>query len=142
MSALPNSLRSPLLLTAVALPALAIMVFGAQAQTPSSAVAGDAEAGEELFESVCSECHGAAATAPTLRGVIGRPIASVASFSSAYSAGLKAKSGQSWTLENLNAFLKSPSDFAPGTEMKKQVPDAKNRADLLAYIATLPPPRN
>jgi len=122
----------------------AISALHASAQTPSqtqATVIGDPEAGADLFETVCSECHGAAATAPTLRGVIGRPIASVASFYG-YSEALKQKSSLRWTVENLDTFLKSPADFAPGVLMYRTFPDAKNRADIIAFLATLPPPRN
>lgn len=125
-----------------------IVEFAASAAPPakadataeaSIAPAGNADAGEDIFESVCAECHGPAATAPTLRGVIGREVASVASFDG-YSDALKAKKPMKWTVDNLNAFIKSPKDFVPGTQMYKTVPDAKDRADLIAYIATLPPP--
>jgi cytochrome c len=120
-----------------------IFVWQASAQSPTApaAIAGDANAGAELFDSVCEECHGAAATAPTLRGIIGRPVASVASFDG-YSEALKSKKSLAWTPANLDAFLKSPKDFIPGTLMYKTVPDANDRADIIAYLASLPPPRN
>jgi cytochrome c len=150
MIPLKKSLNAGLLLAAIPISLGVIIALTAGAQVPpnpegktgtTAVIAGDADAGAELFESVCAECHGPAATAPTLRGVIGRRIASVESFYG-YSEALKAKNSQTWTEANLNAFLKSPTDFAPGTLMYKTVPDAKNRADLLAFIATLPPPRN
>jgi cytochrome c len=120
---------------------LAAFALSAIAQTPTNPeIVGDAERGEQEFEATCAECHGAAATAPTLRGVIGRPIASVASFSS-YSDALKAKSSMKWTKENLNIYLTSPRDFAPGNLMFREFPDAQMRADVIAYLETLPPPR-
>jgi len=120
---------------------LATFALSATAQTPANpAIVGDAERGEQEFEATCAECHGAAATAPTLRGVIGRPIASVASFSG-YSDALKAKSSMKWTKENLNTYLTSPRDFAPGNLMFREFPDAQMRADVIAYLETLPPPR-
>jgi cytochrome c len=135
------------LLAAISIPASAILAWNACAQSPSSAasttgaaISGDANAGAELFDSVCEECHGAAATAPTLRGIIGRPAASIESFDG-YSEALKAKKSLSWTPANLNLFLKSPKDFVPGTLMYKTVPDEKDRADIIAYLASLPPPR-
>jgi cytochrome c len=75
-----------------------------------------------------------------LRGVIGRPIASVAEFSG-YSDGLKSKGAETWSAANLDAFLTAPAAFAPGTLMVKSLPDAQQRADVIAFIATLPPPR-
>ena len=135
------------LLAAIIIAASATLAWNARAQSPSSAasttetsIAGDANAGAELFDSVCEECHGAAATAPTLRGIIGRPAASVASFDG-YSEALKAKKSLTWSPANLNLFLKSPKDFVPGTLMYKTVADEKDRADIIAYLASLPPPR-
>lgn len=105
----------------------------------STALAGDAEAGAELYSAECRGCH-AVSIAPTLRGVIGRPIASVAAFTG-YSEGLKAKNGETWSEANLDTFLTAPSAFAPGTLMVKAIADPQQRADVIAYIATLPPPR-
>jgi cytochrome c len=137
------------LLTVTALVAILSFASGVDAQSPpkagsatgeSAVPSGDVDAGADIFESVCNECHGPAATAPTLRGVIGREVASVESFYG-YSEALKAKKPMKWTVANLDAFIKSPTDFVPGTQMYKTIPDAKNRADLIAFIATLPPPR-
>jgi len=139
-----------LLFATLRMAALAICTLAASAQTTPNA--GDAaaeraaatgdtdpEAGGELYNSVCKGCHGVS-IAPTLRGVIGRRIASVASFSG-YSEALKARQEQTWTEANLDAFLLAPAKFAPGTLMTQEVPDAKTRAALIAYLATLPPPR-
>jgi cytochrome c2 len=125
---------------------LAVVALGTSAESPkpdkdaNTTVSGDAAVGEEQFEAVCSECHGPAATAPTLRGIIGRPIASVESFYG-YSEALKAKKSQTWTAATLDIYLKSPAAFAPGNFMYREFPDAKMRADVIAYLATLPPPR-
>lgn len=102
-------------------------------------IVADAEAGAEIYNTVCKGCHGVS-IAPTLRGVMGRPIASVASFAG-YSDALKAKSSMSWTEANLDAFLTAPATFAPGTLMTQTIPEAQQRADLIAYLAMLPPPR-
>ncbi len=129
---------------------LAGFVLGASAQTPpkpeaekktnAASLVGDAERGEAQFEATCAECHGPAATAPTLRGIINRPIASIASFYG-YSEALKAKKSLTWTQDNLNAYLKSPPTFAPGNLMYREYPDAQMRADVIAFLASLPPPR-
>jgi cytochrome c len=108
---------------------------GAPAAGASSLV-GDADAGAEIYRSVCRECHGGS-LAPPLRGVVGRQIASVADFD--YSDGLLAKKSMTWTQANLDAFLTSPQEFAPGTEMKKSIADAQSRADMIVYLASLPP---
>lgn len=116
----------------------ALLAAPVQAQE-ATAPAGDAEAGGEIYSTECRGCH-AVSIAPTLRGVINRPIASVAAFSG-YSAGLKAKSALTWTEANIDTFLSAPDAFAPGTLMTKAISDPQARANVIAYIATLPPPR-
>src|SRR5688572_61504 len=106
---------------------------------PARAQEGDAEAGAQLYASVCKGCHGVS-IAPTLRGVVGRQIAGVQSFP-AYSDALKAKGDQTWTPELLDRFLQAPAEFAPGALMTQVVADPQMRADLIAYLAELPPPR-
>jgi cytochrome c len=117
----------------------AFAVLLATAAAFASEIVPDAEAGAETYNTVCKGCHGVS-IAPTLRGVVGRPIASVASFAG-YSDGLKAKSSMSWTAANLDAFLTAPDSFAPGTLMTQTIADAQARADLIAYLEMLPPPR-
>lgn len=98
--------------------------------------AASAETGKAIFEDTCSECHtlGAASTeAPTLRGVVGRKIASLPDFQ--YSDGLKAKKG-AWTEANLSAFLAKPQTFAPGTTMFTAVPSDADREALIDYLKT------
>lgn len=114
---------------------------GAQPQEITlNGLSGDPDAGGDLYATECRGCH-AVSIAPTLRGVLDRPIASVAAFGG-YSEALKAKSAESWSEANLDAFLTAPQAFAPNTLMVKAVPDAQQRADIIAYIASLPPPRN
>jgi cytochrome c len=110
-------------------------VLCTRAQTP--APAGDPEAGAEVYRNVCKECHGGS-VAPPLRGVVGRHIASGPDFD--YSDALLAKKDLIWSKENLDTFLSSPQDFAPGTDMKKKDLTAQNRADVIAYLASLPAP--
>jgi cytochrome c len=99
---------------------------------------GDPTAGAEVYRSVCKECHGGS-LAPPLRGVIGRQVASAPDFD--YTDALLAKKSLTWTPQNLDTFLISPEDFAPGTEMKKKDLTAQARADVIAYLATLEPPK-
>jgi cytochrome c len=95
---------------------------------------------------VCKACHNFAAGAgakigPDLHGVVGRKIASVPDFS--YSSGLKSKEGD-WTYKNLDKFLTSPRDFAPGTKMTfAGIKKAEQRAAVIAYLRSItdnPPP--
>ena len=74
--------------------------------------------------------------------MVGRKIASVEGFN--YSPALKAKSGETWTYEHLDAMIHKPADFAPGTMMAfPGLPDAQQRADVLLFLRTKtdnPPP--
>ena len=119
---------------------LAVLAWalGSSAAPGQAPAAGDPEAGKAIYNADCRPCH-SVSIAPTLRGVGGRPIASVAAFGG-YTAGLKAKSAETWTPERLDAFLKAPAAFAPGTMMIKATPDDKARADVIAYLMTLKPP--
>jgi cytochrome c len=110
------------------------------AANAADSIVGDADRGAEQFETTCAECHGAAATAPTLRGIINRPVASIASYYG-YSEALKSKQPMTWTKQNLDSYLKSPPAFAPGNLMDRKYPDAQMRADIIAFLETLPPPR-
>jgi cytochrome c len=94
----------------------------------------------------CAACHtadkgGANKVGPNLHGVVGAPKARVQGFN--YSAALKAKGGD-WSFEELNAFITNPKAHIPGTIMAfAGIPQAGERADLLAYLRTLhdsPPP--
>ena len=57
-----------------------------------------------------------------------------------YSDALKA-SGIVWTPEALDRFLVRPSRAVPGTAMREVVPDAGERRDLIAYLASMPAER-
>jgi cytochrome c len=127
--------RRPLQAAALRLVALS----WAQRAVAQTAPEGDAEAGAELYAVQCKGCH-TVSIAPSLRGVADRPIASVADFGG-YSDALKGKTGAAWTVENLDAFLKAPAVFAPGTRMVAAVADPQARADIIAYIRSLPAKR-
>lgn len=100
---------------------------------------GDAARGQDVFVR-CQACHKLDDTngiGPHLDGVVGRAKASVPGF--AYSGALRAMADQSWTPENLDAFLINPRGYAPGTKMAfAGLPDAQDRADLIAYLQTQP----
>ena len=90
--------------------------------------------GAQLFNMQCKMCHGGSVMGPTLSGVAGGPIAAKAGF--AYSPALKAKGG-TWTDANLDAYLKAPTAFAPGTRMLIAVPSEEGRAAIVGYLKTL-----
>ena len=89
--------------------------------------------GAQLFNLQCKMCHVNSPMGPSLAGVAGGKIAE-GSFN--FSAGLKAKEG-TWTDANLDAFLKAPATFAPGTKMLISVPNEENRTAIIAYLKTL-----
>jgi cytochrome c len=105
----------------------------------SSHASGDPALGKDVFAEQCAECHsikeGKHKKGPSLFAALGRPAASLPGF--AYSAAMKA-SGKTWTPEALDAYVANPKLAMPGGTMKFDgLPDAKARADLLAYLATL-----
>jgi cytochrome c len=82
---------------------------------------------------------------PNLFGRMGAPIAGVAGYS--YSPALQGKSGETWTWDNMSAWIQSPRRFADGTKMSfAGMSDPQDRADLLAYMNSkggslqIPPP--
>jgi cytochrome c2 len=108
---------------------------GVLGQTPGQAApAGDAGAGEALFLDRCTFCHvpEGGGQGPTLKGVYGRKAAAVPGF--LYSAALQ-KSGVTWTAPQLDRYLTNPNAAIPGSAMPITVPDPKQRADLIAYLA-------
>ncbi len=119
----------------------------------------DADAGEAAEESVmvllasadpadgekvtkkCTACHsfdegGANKVGPNLWNIVGRAVAGAEGYG--YSEALTSKSDETWSYENLDAFLAKPKDWAPGTKMAyaglKKVDD---RAELIAYLRSL-----
>jgi cytochrome c len=95
---------------------------------------GDPQAGEAIYPR-CAACHALAydRVGPRHCGVIGRRAGSVAGFE--YSPAMQ-RSKLTWTRENLERFLADPVGTVPGTTMTYAgVPDAKERADLIAFLA-------
>lgn len=113
-------------------------LISAAALTVSPASAQDATAGGALFKGRCSICHSVtpgqkSAMAPNLAGVAGRKAGS-AEFN--YSPALKA-SGLKWDKPTLDKFLAAPMKVVPGTRMVISIADAKQRADVVAYLSSL-----
>jgi cytochrome c len=99
----------------------------------SLANAADAERGEQLYDSRCIGCHSLDDNriGPMHRGVYGRRAGSAKGFD--YSAAL-AKSKLTWNDKTLDRWLADPEKLVPGQKMGFQVPDASDRADLIAYL--------
>ena len=96
--------------------------------------AGDPRAGESVY-SRCLACHslGYHRTGPRHCGLFGRRAGSAAGYEE-YSPAMK-RSGLIWNESTLDRFLADPLKTVPGTTMTYAgVQDAKERADLIAYL--------
>ena len=113
----------------------AALIFLVLLAAPASAWAGDPAKGEAVYQDRCSLCHQieGVGQGPALKGVVARKAATVAGFN--YTPALT-KSGLTWTPANLDTFLTGPDKMVPGTTMPMTVPDAGDRADLIAYLGT------
>jgi cytochrome c len=118
-------------LRAVVLCVVALVANVARAES------GDIAAGKSAFAR-CAACHsispGVTLMGPSLAGVAGRRVGSVADFR--YSSALAA-SHDTWTPERLAAWLADPAKVYPGNRMPFAVTDEKTRRDLVAYLSTL-----
>ena len=104
------------------------------------AIAADPDNGADLFDSYCSDCHSVAAKVanrkgPSLYRVAGRKAGSVPGFG--YSPAMLG-SNIIWNAAALNAYLANPKAVLPTGIMKyKGMPKPSDRADMIAYLATL-----
>lgn len=120
---------------------LAGLAAGALVLAATSASAADPAHGQELFRGQCGFCHlggdgdGEGGPGPSLRGVVGRKIGGDPAFGG-YTTTLSA-SNDKWTESGLNTFLADPGKAMPGTSMPISVKDDTERADLIAYLASL-----
>lgn len=102
---------------------------------------GDAKLGASVFKK-CAACHSATEpvnrVGPSLLGVVGRPVASVAGYS--YSPAMKAfaQGGKVWDEALLRQFLPSPQFLVRGTRMA--FPGLKSETDLDNLIVYLKNP--
>ena len=93
-------------------------------------------AGEKAYAK-CQSCHsiaagGANGVGPNLHGIMGASVAAKPGF--AYSAELKALGGQ-WDWEKMNAWLKNPKAYVPGTKMGfAGLSKVEDRAAIAAYL--------
>ena len=107
----------------------------------AAAKAGDADAGKAMFGRTCANCHsieaGVNKVGPTLFDVVGRPIASVQGYQ--YSAKMRStrKDWKVWDERHLNTYLTDPRQVLQGVRMFYSVPNANDRADVIAYLNTL-----
>ena len=117
-----------------------IILFAVACASRGPCLADEAEY-PEAFEP-CVSCHayqpgGEQMDGPTLWGVMGRRIASVAGYE--YSTALKSLDG-AWDRATLDRFLRNPKAMAPGARMTfGGVRKAADRAAILDYLERLGP---
>ena len=109
---------------------------GAAARVWTNPAAGNVLRGAALYQTSCTACHSVDSNkvGPAHRGVIGRRVGSLPGYR--YSAEL-ARSRLRWTPQTLNLWLEDPEELIAGQRMGFQVESAQERADLIAYLATL-----
>jgi cytochrome c len=114
----------------VLLGAVAVLLAGSVARAD-----GDAARGEKRFEE-CATCHsterGVNNVGPSLFDVLGRKAGAIENFR--YSPALKS-SNITWSPQTLDKFIADPQADVPGNRMPfAGMPDAADRADLIAYL--------
>ncbi len=133
-------IKSVLAITAAAAATAALAVPPLPPGTPPYAsLHGDPVAGKAAF-GVCKTCHavgeGQNRIGPSLHGVVGRKAGTYPGYT--YSAANKG-SGIVWTEPAIYQYLIKPQAYVPGTKMTYPgQPDAKKRADIIAYLKTNP----
>lgn len=120
---------------ATTLPALA-QVVPAPAREWVNPLRGDVMRGSGLYQQHCTACHNIDSNkiGPAHRGVMGRRVGSLPGYK--YSAELAA-SRLRWTPQTLNKWLGDPEDLVNGQRMGFLIESEQERADLIAYLATL-----
>lgn len=106
-----------------------------------AATAADAASGKALFDKTCANCHsidaGVNKVGPTLFDIVDRPVASVPGY--VYSDKMRAAGRKRtvWDEKRLTAYLANPRQVMHGVKMYFAVPDANDRANVIAYLNTL-----
>jgi cytochrome c len=118
---------------------VALFLTAASGSAIAAEASGDAVAGRAIFQRICQTCHSAEIginkVGPSLWNVVGRQAASVPDF--VYSDGMKSNKSI-WSASSLDAYLADPRGDVHGAKMFfKGLPEAKDRADVIAYLQTL-----
>jgi cytochrome c len=114
-----------------------VLVLGSALQ--HAVQAQDAAAGEKLFSRDCSICHspkpGQNIVGPSLFSVVNRHSGQITGF---HYSDANRNSGLTWNVATLDRYLTAPRELVPGTKMTfPGLKDPKQRADVIAYLATL-----
>ena len=103
---------------------------------------GDADNGALIFEEACGQCHqltpGLNKKGPQLMNIYGASAAQLTDYE--YSKGLAA-SGWIWDAKTLDPYIADAEKVVSDSKMLADpVPDASERADIIAYLSTLSAP--
>ena len=123
-------MRNRLLIFLIALAGFGLVTFVA---SPVGPLLADNNPGKQIFEKRCTGCHALdnEKVGPRLRGVYGRPAASLASFP--YSKALR-KSGITWDSGTLDKWLTDTDNFIPDNDMAFRVANPEERAAIIGYL--------
>jgi cytochrome c len=103
--------------------------------------AGEPMAGKALFDKTCANCHsvdaGVNKVGPTLFDIVDRPVASVHGYDYSKTMLSVRKRWPRWDTKHLDTYLAHPREVLHGVRMFFAVPDATDRADVIAYLVTL-----
>jgi cytochrome c len=107
---------------------------------PLAHAEGDAAVGKSLYAARCASCHSLQfnSVGPTHKNLIGRRAGTAPGYG--YSPALK-DSTVVWGEDTLSRWLADPEKFIPGQRMFISIPDAKERADIVAYLQLVAGPQ-
>ncbi len=116
----------------------AVLALGVSA-TSQALAAGDAAAGQALFQQKCGICHSAVKgemrVGPSLWGVVGRKAGTLPGYT--YSDAM-AHANRVWDAQTLNVYLTNPQKDIPGIKMLfPGLPSQTDRDNVIAYLSTL-----
>lgn len=113
------------------------------ASSATGAFAQDVANGEKVFKK-CAACHAVGENAknkvgPILNGVVGAKFGHTEGFKYSKPMLDRQAAGDTWTEENLTAWLTNPKEFMPGTKMVfVGLKKPEEIADVIAYLKTFP----
>jgi cytochrome c len=123
-------MRSRPLIFLIALAGFGLVTFVA---SPVGSLLADNNLGKQIFQKRCTGCHAldSEKVGPRLRGVYGRPAASLDSFP--YSKAIR-KSGITWDSGTLDKWLTDTDNFISDNDMAFRVANPEERAAIIGYL--------
>lgn len=120
----------------------ALILIVSVAAAPAALAEGNAETGAKVYLK-CKACHdidkGVTKVGPSLKGLVGRKVASVADYKYSDAMAAKGSEGAVWDEATLAAYLPDPKAWAPGTKMAfgglKKPAEVE---DIIAYLKANP----